>query len=76
MTIVCLITAWGLLGWMAYIGISSCSQGVGYMQQIHQIPCSRCCFHTQCPALKCTVHPHNALTEAAIHCPDYESTSL
>jgi hypothetical protein len=40
-------------------------------RRLHQIPCARCQFCTNNPVLKCTVHPHAALTEQAIHCPDF-----
>lgn len=40
-------------------------------QRLHQIPCSHCQFCTNNPVLKCTVHPQAALTEQAIHCPDF-----
>jgi hypothetical protein len=40
-------------------------------QRLHQIPCARCQFFTNSPVLKCTVHPKAALTEQAIHCPDF-----
>lgn len=42
-------------------------------QRLHQIPCARCQFCTNNPVLKCTVHPKAALTEQAIHCPDFYS---
>jgi hypothetical protein len=41
---------------------------------MHQIPCSHCQFFTANYQLKCTVHPIEALTEEAIHCPDYDPT--
>jgi hypothetical protein len=40
-------------------------------QTMHQIPCARCRFFTNCAALKCTVHPETALSEQAIQCPDF-----
>lgn len=45
---------------------------VVYAQRMHQIPCSKCRFFTENYQLKCTVHPTDALTEAAIGCPDYQ----
>lgn len=41
-------------------------------QQMHRIPCHNCRFYSGDPYLKCTVHPHHALTESAIHCPDFK----
>ena len=42
-------------------------------QRLHQILCSNCQFFTKNYYLKCPVHPSEALTEDAIHCPDYFS---
>ncbi|WP_414508808.1 hypothetical protein [Synechococcus sp. RC10B2] len=40
-------------------------------QQMHRIPCHKCRFYSGDPHLKCAVHPQQALTEAAIGCPDW-----
>jgi hypothetical protein len=40
-------------------------------QRLHRIPCAHCQYCTNNPFLKCTVHPHTALTEQAIQCPDF-----
>ncbi|MBA3924493.1 MAG: hypothetical protein H0X31_23450 [Nostocaceae cyanobacterium] len=50
-------------------------RGCVNLQRLHQIPCYRCTFFTGDYHLKCTVHPSQALTEEAINCLDYESTS-
>lgn len=49
--------------------------GINYVKRLHQIPCSRCAFFTGDYRLKCTVHPHKALTETALNCVDYEPTN-
>lgn len=41
--------------------------------RMHQVPCANCQFFTNNYALKCTVHPETAMSEAAIDCPDYQS---
>ncbi len=46
---------------------------VTYASRMYQIPCSNCHFFTENYQLKCTIHPIEALTEAAIDCPDYQS---
>ncbi|MBW4579035.1 MAG: hypothetical protein KME42_05590 [Tildeniella nuda ZEHNDER 1965/U140] len=48
-------------------------RGQTTLQRLHQIPCYRCIFFTGDYRLKCTVHPHKALSEEAIGCLDYES---
>jgi hypothetical protein len=47
-------------------------QGWIYTRRLHKIPCSRCSFFTGDYNLKCTLHPHKALSEEAIDCLDYE----
>ncbi|MGB3531953.1 MAG: hypothetical protein WBA13_00385 [Microcoleaceae cyanobacterium] len=51
-------------------------QGWKHLQQLHQIPCSRCAYFTGDYRLKCTVCPSQALTEEAIGCRDFETTSF
>ncbi|MGB3403714.1 MAG: hypothetical protein WBA77_13580 [Microcoleaceae cyanobacterium] len=50
-------------------------KGVQHIQQLHQIPCSRCAYFTADYRLKCTIYPSQALTEDAINCKDFEATS-
>lgn len=47
-------------------------RGQTTLQRLHRIPCHRCTFFTDDYRLKCTVHPHKALSEEAIDCLDYE----
>lgn len=42
-------------------------------QRMHQIPCLQCQFFSGSRYLKCALHPTEAMTEAAINCPDYRS---
>lgn len=44
-------------------------------KQLHQIPCANCQFFTNSAFLKCPVHPSRALTQEAIHCPDYDASN-
>jgi hypothetical protein len=65
-----------VLSWsfVTYLGLSLWAflkETIQVSQRLHQIPCARCKFCTNHPALKCTVHPQDALTEQAIHCPDF-----
>jgi hypothetical protein len=65
-----------ILGWsfMAFLGISLWTflrDAFKVSHRMHQIPCTRCQFFTNCAALKCTVHPDIALSEQAIQCPDF-----
>ena len=71
----CLVSAWAivvLVGWSLWAALRD---GVQNAQRMHQIPCANCEFFTGDYHLKCTVHPSRALSEAAIHCPDYEPTA-
>jgi hypothetical protein len=65
-----------VLGWgfVICLGLSLWTflrETVQVTQRLHQIPCARCQFCTNNPVLKCAVHPQAALTEQAIHCPDF-----
>lgn len=62
------------MGLLILQGIQSFRQGQDYLRRLHEIPCSQCQFYTHCAALKCTIHPHEALTEAVISCQDFEPT--
>jgi hypothetical protein len=71
----CFVFAWGLV----LLGILSVTNalraGIANAKRMHEIPCANCQFFTRNYLLKCPVHPSNALSEAAIHCPDYKSTT-
>jgi hypothetical protein len=43
---------------------------------MHQIPCAQCQYFSGNYLLKCPVHPQQALSEAAIGCPDFASTQM
>jgi hypothetical protein len=67
---------------MSVVGVSllgvigvACRDGFLRLRRLHQIPCDRCSFFTGEYRLKCTVHPCEAFTEAAIACRDFEPTS-
>lgn len=63
-----------VVGTLARVG-QTVRQGWQHLQQLHQIPCSRCAYFTGDYRLKCTVYPSQALTEEAIGCRDFEATS-
>jgi hypothetical protein len=70
------VCAWGFIifvGWTVWLMVR---EAANQASKMHQIPCSNCKFFTNDYTLKCTVHPSIALTEAAIHCPDYRSAEL
>ena len=46
------------------------------LKELHEIPCHRCVFFTGQHQLKCTVHPHKALSIEAIGCLDHEPILL
>jgi hypothetical protein len=63
--------AFSLLSLGVWTLISAMIDVVSRAKQMHQIPCTKCRFFTQDYRLKCTVKPHIANTEQAIHCSDY-----
>jgi hypothetical protein len=70
------ILTWGcifLFGWSIWLTIK---EAANQASKMHQVPCSNCKFFTNDYTLKCAVHPAIALTEAAIHCPDFRSADL
>lgn len=67
----CAVLAWGLV-FMVVVSVGGALRdGVRRSQHLHRIPCARCQYFTGDYHLKCTVHPHLALTEQAIGCPDH-----
>ncbi|WP_448562653.1 hypothetical protein [Trichothermofontia sp.] len=68
---VCAALAWGLMGMVAASLWGVMRDGVRRSHHLHRIPCARCQYFTGDYRLKCTVHPHLALTERAIGCPDH-----
>ena len=44
----------------------------GLRRRSRQFRCGNCRYFTSEPLLKCTVHPIEALTQAATDCQDYE----
>ncbi len=67
---------WTILGSLLWSSWLALREGWSNLLRLHQIPCSHCAFFTGEYRLKCTVHPFKALSEEAIDCLDYESTSL
>jgi hypothetical protein len=68
----CFISAWifvALLGWSLW---DTTRTSLNYAARMHQVPCAHCQFFTGEYRLKCTIHPLDALSEAAIGCPDYQ----
>jgi hypothetical protein len=73
LTIVLRTCAWAFTGFCAYAVYQSVTQTVQTASRMHQIPCSKCQYFTTDYFLKCTVHPHRALSEEAIGCRDFEA---
>jgi hypothetical protein len=71
---VCFVATWTILFLILANFWAVSSETVIYAQKMHRIPCSKCKFFTANYQLKCTVHPTEALTEAAIDCPDYQTS--
>jgi hypothetical protein len=63
--------AWGLVS-ILLLGLVEFVREVWQRSsRLHQIPCAHCQYYTGQPVLKCTLHPKSALSEEAIHCPDF-----
>jgi hypothetical protein len=72
---VCLVLAWGgvMLGlWNLFATVRD---SLNRAKTMHQIPCADCKYFTNQAALKCPVHPAEALTENAIGCSDFETAN-
>lgn len=61
-------TVLGLIGWTVWVTLRDT---ITYAADLHAIPCARCQFFSDTPQLKCTIHPHIAMTEAAVNCADF-----
>ncbi|WP_316432589.1 hypothetical protein [Leptolyngbya sp. NK1-12] len=70
--VLCPITLSTLLIGFIWAVIVALRDGITRLQKLHRIPCDRCVYFTGCHYLKCTVHPHRALTEEAVDCLDFE----
>ncbi len=64
---------WGFMGCLALSLWSFTRETFQVAQKLHRIPCAHCQFFTNNPVLKCPVHPCEALSEQAIHCPDFQA---
>ncbi len=69
--ILSIILSWGFVICLSLSLWAFLKETVQVSQRLHQIPCAGCQFCTHNPVLKCAVHPQAALTEQAIHCPDF-----
>jgi hypothetical protein len=70
------LCAWGFIIFVGWTVLLMVREAAKQTSKMHQIPCSNCKFFTDNYTLKCAVNPSIALTEAAIHCPDYRSADL
>lgn len=71
----CFVLAWGLAILTIWNLVATVRDGLKRAQVMHRIPCAECRYFTNSHLLKCPIHPKTALSEAAIGCSDYESTS-
>jgi|JI8StandDraft_2_1071088.scaffolds.fasta_scaffold107713_1 hypothetical protein len=68
----CFGVAWYLVATVVRSIFSFTRDGVTQVKTLHQIPCADCAFFTGDYHLKCPVRPSDALSEAAINCPDFQ----
>jgi len=73
---ICFVLAWGILLLLGLNLWSFTRDGIARARQMHRIPCADCQYFTNNPLLKCPIHPSDALSEAAIDCPDFEADTL
>lgn len=69
----CFALAWAFVGLSLWSVLAAARDALHRAQQMHQIPCATCRYFSGDRHLKCPVHPHQALSEAAIGCADFES---
>ena len=67
--------AWLLVAILLRSAWSLATEGTATVKRLHQIPCAGCVYFSEDYALKCTVRPSDALSEAAIDCPDFRPRS-
>ncbi len=72
---VCFVVAWLLVLLGLWQTIAAMRDSVRRAKTMHQIPCADCAFFTNHSALKCSLHPHQALSEEAIGCGDFETAN-
>ncbi|NEQ31511.1 MAG: hypothetical protein F6K04_10970 [Leptolyngbya sp. SIO4C5] len=72
----CFIFAWSIIFLGLWSLLAAGRDGLANARRMHQIPCADCRYFTNQHQLKCPVHPCQALSEAAIDCPDFESAAI
>ena len=73
---ICFVLAWAMVGVSLWSLWAVIRDSVQRARRMHQIPCSQCRYFSGDYFLKCPVHPHEALSEAAIGCLDFEAAEL
>ncbi|MGF1460135.1 MAG: hypothetical protein ACFBSG_14060 [Leptolyngbyaceae cyanobacterium] len=73
---ICFVVAWATVLFGVWSLWSTLRNGVRRAQKMHQIPCADCQYFSGNYFLKCPLHPKEALSEAAIHCGDFEANRL
>ncbi|NJL85230.1 MAG: hypothetical protein HC886_03420 [Leptolyngbyaceae cyanobacterium SM1_1_3] len=72
----CFVLAWTIVILGLWSLWATGRDSLANARRMHQIPCSDCRYFTNQYQLKCPVHPSQALSEAAIGCPDFESVMV
>lgn len=73
---ICFVLAWTTLAFALWNLWAMMRDGVQRAKKMHQIPCANCQYFSGNYLLKCPIHPKEALSEAAIACRDFESTTM
>lgn len=69
---ICFVLAWAITAAVVVGLVAMAKEGAAKVRQMHRIPCSSCRYATRDYRLKCSVHPVEAFSEAAISCLDFE----
>jgi hypothetical protein len=71
----CFIAAWAALAYVISDTWKTNRKEVESNSSLSQSPCKKCRFFNSNPYIKCAVHPHVAMTQAAQDCADYQPRS-
>lgn len=72
---VAMILSWVLILLTVWSLLSAARDAIRQARRMYAIPCPRCRFFSNNTHLKCCVHPHLVMTDAATSCRDFEPQS-
>jgi hypothetical protein len=66
-----LMTFWLIVAFKLLDTLNVANNKISTFKALTKVPCRNCQYFANNPFIKCAVRPNTALTEEAIHCPDY-----